>query len=90
MDEQETQPLAWGVFSINGTTRIRYRYPDCAGSHSGEFPRWQISYKSYNLTFRATAWPDFGNIWSLPFIFTRHERLGKIDGRENTIFNDQV
>jgi hypothetical protein len=90
MDEQETQSLTWRIFSIDGTTRIRYRHPDCAGSRSGELSRWQISYQSYIITLRATAWPDFGNIWSLPFIFTRYERLDKIDGRENSIYDDQV
>ena len=90
MDEQETQSLSGGITSIDGTTWLRYRHPDCSRSHTGELPRWQIPYQSYIITLRATAWPDFGNIWSLPFIFTRYERLDKIDGRKNTIFNDQV
>ena len=90
MNEQEAQPLSRGIISTDGTTRIRYRHPDCNWSHTGKLPRWQISYQSYIITYRAAAWPGFGDIWSLPFIFTRNERLDKIDGRENSIYDDQV
>ena len=52
----------------------------CTRSHLRSLPWWPIPYETFVDTARAAAWPDFGNIWGVPFIKTIKKFIVWIDG----------
>jgi hypothetical protein len=42
--------------------------PHRCWSLSRASPGWLLTYQIIVFTSRATAWPDLGDLWSLPFI----------------------
>ncbi len=68
-NERKAAPtLIMGIPGVSGRNGLHASNPHRILCHFRKLPGWPYAYQTFVDIARATAWPDIGDLWRIPFI----------------------